>query len=143
MIDDYFKEYVEDVNGDGEVNVQVINCSVSNESGDVQYRNAQLQKLQAMIASEYKAMLFITDNESIEFFSNENFKGGIFEKEPLALGEDFYVKTESKDFGRLPEGLSISCRRINETTFQNNDTAIDSHKEAQRLIAQLEKLNSK
>lgn len=138
LIADYFEKYGKDINGDGEVNVQIVNCSISNKREDMSYRTAQLQKLQAMIASEHKAIIYITDKESIEFFSGEAFEENIFEKEPLPLGEEFYNLTESKDFGKLPEGLSVSCRKIKDTTFEKYDTAKNCHKEAMRILKLLE-----
>ena len=45
-VSDYFEQYATDLNGDGEVKVQVINCSVSGMNQNTQYRNVQLQKLQ-------------------------------------------------------------------------------------------------
>lgn len=139
LVEDYFEEYGEDINDDGEINIQVINCSVSNERGDVQYRNTQLQKLQALLAGEEKAMLFITDDESIEFFDNTNFEGGIFEEEPLPLSEEFYLKTTSEDFGRLPDGLKLSCRKVSKTTLEEKETAKNCYKEAMRILELLEK----
>ena len=36
---DYFEQFVTDLNGDGEVNIGLINCSVSADPKDIQYRN--------------------------------------------------------------------------------------------------------
>ena len=44
----YIAGYAEDVNGDGEINIQVVNCSFNGKSGDTQYRYTMMTKLQAM-----------------------------------------------------------------------------------------------
>ena len=61
---EYFESMTKDINDDGEINVQVVNCSVS-ENGNIQYKNSILQKLQAIIAADEKALLFITDSKLI------------------------------------------------------------------------------
>lgn len=139
LMADYFEKYGEDINGDGEVQVQVLNCSFSNEPGDIQYRNVQLQKLQAYIAGEYKAMLYITDEESIKYFDNIDDNESIFEGAPLELSEEFYKTTTIQELGRLPEGLTLSCRRIKDTRLEENDTAKATYAESLRLKNELSK----
>ncbi|MBQ7726523.1 MAG: hypothetical protein IJT66_05195, partial [Clostridia bacterium] len=56
----YFEDLAEDINGDGEVHVQVVNCSFEKESGNSQYGYTMMTKLQAMLAGDESAMLFIT-----------------------------------------------------------------------------------
>ena len=127
LIADYFEKYGTDVNKDGEINVQVLNCSFFDDSTDVRYRNTQLQKLQAFFAGEYKAMLYITDEESIKFFDNIAEGKNIFEGDPVKLSEEFYRLTQDEDFGSLPEGLQISCRKISGTVLEDNETALTTH----------------
>lgn len=135
QIAEYFEEFAEDLDGNGEVNVQVINCSMSDSSYDVQYRNTMLTKLQSLIAADEKALLFITDKKSIKYFDNiASESGGLFEEEPLLLGEDFYKATESKDFGALPEGLQISERRVSDTVLESKKEVKKYHKEATRIM---------
>ena len=135
----YFENMGEDINGDGEVKVQILNCSYANESGEVQYRNTQLQKLQAFMAGEHKAMLYITDEESIKFFDNIGKGEQVFDSEPLKLSKDFYNSTTTVEFGKLPDGLQISCRRISDTVMADNDTAKVTYKEASRIMEELKK----
>lgn len=141
LIADYFEKYGEDINGDGKVQVQVLNCSFPNEPSDIQYRNVQLQKLQAYIAGEYKAMLYITDEESIKYFDNIDDNESIFEGAPLELSEEFYKNTTLPEFGELPKGLTLSCRRIKDTILKDNDTAKATYTESLRLINELSENN--
>ncbi len=137
-IGDYLENIAEDINGDGEININVINCSVPDGNHKSQYNKSMLMKLQAMITAEPKAMLYITDNESIEYFEADALKN-FFGSEQLVLGDDFYEKTKTETFGQLPKGLQIACRRVSGTTLEKNKTANQIHSSAMRILEKLEK----
>ena len=136
-IADYLQKYAEDTNGDGEINVQVVNISFSNATGDSQYRYTMLSKLQTMLSGDESAMLYITDSETYEYINSLTESGAFLEGEPLKFSEEFYTATESEQFGRLPEGLQISCRRISETTMQNKKQAAKAYESAKKLLEKL------
>lgn len=136
-IADYFEQYATDINGDGEVNVQIINCSFSNDKQNIQYRNVQLQKMQSLMVADEKAMLYITDIDSIGYFDKLSETGGFFVNDPVLLGENFYKATKTEDFGELPEGLQISCRRISNTTLKDDGKAKTSFEAAQKILEQI------
>ena len=136
LIGEYFEDIAKDVNGDGEVIVQVINCSFSNNN-NIQYRNSILSKLQAIIAADEKALLFITDNKSIEYFNNLNADGGVFDGEPIPLGEEFYKGTESKDYGPLTAKLSISIRRVSDTLLVKKEDIGKYFDESKRILNEI------
>ncbi len=133
LVEDYFEEYAPDMNGDGEVLVQVVNCSFSNANNNLQYKNSMLMKMQSIIAAEYDTMLFITDEESIEYFDGLLKDVNMFENEPQALGKDFYQKTVWNG-NNLPEGLGISCRRINDTLLEKYKDAKKYHGESMKIL---------
>lgn len=134
-VSEYFEKIAKDVDGNGEVNVQTVNCSVSKSSSDLQYRNTMLTKLQSLIAADEKALLFITDEDSIEYFDNiASESGGLFEGEPFVFGEEFYKETTSENFGSLPEGLQISCRRVNDTVLEKKGDIAKYYQEANRIL---------
>ncbi len=137
-IADYLADYAEDINGDGEINVQVINVSFSKTSGDTQYRHTMMTKLQALIATDENAILYITDSETYEYLQGIA-EDGLFDGEPLEFGNGFYSATESEQFGKLPEGLQISCRRISETTMENQKGAAKAYESANKLLEKLKK----
>lgn len=130
---DYFESNSKDLNGDGEVNISVINCSLSTNKYDVQFDQAKLTKLQALIASEPKAVLFITDKESMEFFSTDTFKN-FFKNEPLPLNDKFYRACRQSG---LPQGLQISSREISNTLLEKDKVAHKVYKEAQNILEKL------
>lgn len=117
---DYFKQYATDINGNGKVDVLLINCSIDPNGSDEQYRNNILTKLQALIVGNPKAMLFITDSESIKYFDNISSDVSLFDSEPYVLSDKFYEKTKSEQYGELPRGLQISCRHLADTALENN-----------------------
>lgn len=137
-IADYLADYTEDINGDGEINVQVVNVSFSDKSGDSQYKYTMLTKLQAMIAGDENAILYITDSESYKYLDGLS-EDGLFDGEPLKLGDDFYSATEIKELGKLPEGLQISCRRISDTVLEGKKGAAEAYENAVKLIEKLKK----
>lgn len=136
-IADYFEKYAEDTNGDGAINVQVINVSFSNKSSDSQYRFTMMSKLQAMLAGDENAILYITDSESYKYLNEISGSGALLEGEPFKLGDDFYTETESEQLGKLPEGLQISCRRITETTMESKKDAAKAYDSAKKLLEKL------
>ncbi len=136
-IADYFKKYSEDTNGDGQINVQIVNISFSNTTGDLQYRYTMLSKLQAMLTGDENAMLYITDSETYEYINGLSQSGALLEGEPLKFGEEFYTATESEQFGKLPEGLQISCRRISGTTMENKKDAAKAYESSKKLLEKL------
>lgn len=137
-IADYLTAYAEDINGDGEINVQVVNVSFSDKSGDSQYKYTMLTKLQAMIAGDENAILYITDSESYKYLDGLT-ENGLFDGEPIKLGDKFYSATESEQLGKLPEGLQISCRRISDTVLEGKKGAAEAYENALKLIEKLKK----
>lgn len=135
---EYFEKLSPDVNGDGEVNISVVNCSMSTTSPDTQYRNTIYTKLQALLVADEKAMLFITDKDSVKYFDNISKDADLFEK-TVALGEDFYKSTETEEYGSLPEGLNISCRVLSETVMADKDNSDKTHSASMEILEKLEK----
>ena len=140
-IAEYIEKYASDINGDGAVNVQVINCSFTDNSGNVQYKNTMLTKLQSLIAGDQNALLYITDEKSYKYLSGISDGEGIFEGEPLKFGEDFYSFTKTDNFGNLPEGLGISCRRVSDTVLENKKNVDKVYEESLSIIEKISNLN--
>lgn len=130
----YIAGYAEDVNGDGEINIQVVNCSFNGKSGDTQYRYTMMTKLQAMIAGDQNAMLFITDEDSYKYLADLSNGDGLFDGEPFMLGEEFYKATETDSYGKLPEGLRIACRRVSDTVLESKKGSFDAHTNAEKTL---------
>lgn len=139
-IAEFIKTYADDVNGDGEVNVQLINCSISNKSSAVQYNNAIYSKLTSMIVADKDILLFITDKESINYFNDLGSEsGGVFEDEPYDFTQKFYDEFYKKYSESLPEGLQISCRKVKGTALEGEDIAEEAFLYAEKLFNNFKK----
>ncbi len=122
-IEEYIEQYSEDIDGDGKVSVQVVDCSFTDTNANLQLSQAAMAKVQAMIAAEPKAVLYICDDKGFNDL-NAIVSDGFFDAEALLLDEDFYKACEGeKDFEKLPEGLKISYRRISGTLMEKDKTA--------------------
>ncbi len=133
----YFEKYTTDIDENGEVNVQVINCSVSADNHDAG-RNAVFSKVQAVLIAEPETVLYMVDDKSIEYFKNA-FDMELFIEEPIALGEDFYKNMDEKL--PLPEGLKLGIRVIDNTVFENNEKAIKAFEESKVVYEKVKKQN--
>lgn len=142
------EKYAEDFDGNGEVNIQIVDCSFS-ESEFYDQQNAKRTKLTAIIASESRAMLFMTDSKSYGYLDSL-FKGDFFvdsslpenDGKSLPLGEAFYqaVNSNSEKGVILPEGLQISRRIADEnTTVGKKNDAQQYAKAADNLLSAMAK----
>lgn len=135
ILADYIESFANDTNEDGEVNIQIINCSFSNSNAAAQYRNTMLTKLSTIIAADRDTVLFITDEESISFFDKFNTEaGGIFESEPYKLSTSFYENFEKKFSQQLTSDLQISLRKTNGTVLEDDDIALKAYSDAEKLL---------
>lgn len=137
-MEEYFEKYVSDVNGDGEVNVQIISCGVTDDKKDAS-KNSILQRVQSVVAAEPATVLYVVDEKAIEYFENA-FDESIFYEKPQKLGKDFYAATKVSDLS-LPEGLMLGIRRIKGTEFENEEEAKAAFKQGQEVIEKLKKQN--
>lgn len=135
----YFEKYCEDINGDGEVNVKVINCSYSEDSDTQSYRKNKITRLQQVIASEKNAMLYITDSESVEYFETLDDGKPFLEEKTVKLDDEFYKTSglaDSSYFGSERD-LSVSCRRIDGTMIDKSDETKNYYKHANMILDKL------
>ncbi len=135
--EEYFEKYATDIDQNGEVNVGIINCSVSDDNRDAG-RNTMFSKVQAVLVAEPEVVLYMVDDKSIEYFKNA-IELELFTEEPVAMTEDFYKSMDEKL--PLPEGLKLGLRVIDNTVFENNQTAINSFKESKIVYEKVKKQN--
>lgn len=140
-IRDYLEPLCEDVNGDGDVHLQIINCSYSKEDGNSQYQLTMATRLQATLAADADALLFLTDREAYDYLGQLG-SGGLFEGEPLPMGEDFYKTCNQGDeVFPLPEGLQISCRSVSGMAIERDPEVETFYKAAKKLLKAVEQKN--
>ena len=129
---EYLKPFCKDIDGNGEINLNVVNCSIEESQGNTEHNYTARTKASTLIASEPSALLFITDAEAYEYLSGLSNDIDLFEGEPIKFQEDFYEFCEVADnLFTTPEGAQISCRTIEGTTIakdKNIDTYYDQAK---------------
>lgn len=122
-IEEYLEQFSEDIDGDGKVSIEVVNCSFADTQSNSTTNQAAVAKVQSMIAAEPKAVLYIVDKKAVNTLNSLNEKG-FFDAEPLELDEEFYLFCEGEsEFEKLPDGLKIGYRRINGTLMEDDKTA--------------------
>lgn len=133
LMGDYLSQYCEDINGDGEVKINVINCSYTEGSTDTQYIYSCNTKLQAILSTDSSALLYITDKASYEYLSSIS-ETSLFEGEPLVLDEKFYEFCNGEDLFELPEGLQISCRLTDGTVIASDKKISSYYEQSQNIL---------
>lgn len=136
---EYLKPYCKDINGDGEVNVNVINCSID-EGINTQYTYTNRSKMQSLLAAEASALLFITDDSSYKYLMGLSDDVALFEGEPFKFQADFYEYCiDESGFYETPEGLQISCRTIKDTAIEKDKNVEKHYDQAYGVISQLKR----
>lgn len=135
-IEKYLSGYAEDINGDGEINVNVINCSFEQNGGSVEHRNTMMTKLQALISGDENAILFITDEDAAKYLE-ETITKDFFEGETVEFGQEFYDAIKMEELTKQQEGLRISCRRVEDTVIEKKKGVKKQYEAAQKLLAVL------
>lgn len=125
------KEYTDDTNKDGEINVMVVNCSCDKNSD----YNIQLQKMQALIAADDEAMLFIVDEDSLEYFKKiRSDNKSFFSDKTAVLPDEFFKET----YYTPEKVLTLYARDISQTNIEN-DKSNKFLKTAENIIKNLNK----
>lgn len=137
-IEDYFKTFATDANGDGEVKVQVKNCSVTDSNKDAS-RTLTFSKIQSIMAAEHSVVLYIVDQKAIKYF-DDALDYSIFVEEPTSLGEEFYKATAVEDVN-LPDDLKIGLRIIDGTQFEGVDEAESAFAAGKQVLEKIKKQN--
>ena len=134
---DYFIQFCPDLNGDGEVNVNVINCSTNpDDKGEYSYTNRE--KALYLLSNDASALLFITDDSSYQYLMSRSDNITVFEGEPLELPSDFYEKcVDPSGFFDTPKDLQISCRTIKGSSIEKNKNVDTYYKQAQAILTEL------
>ncbi|MBQ8267439.1 MAG: hypothetical protein IJZ21_03550 [Clostridia bacterium] len=134
-IGEYLKPYCKDINSDGEINLNVINCSIEESQGNTEHSYTARTKASTLIASEASALLFITDDESYKYLSSLSEEIDLFEGEPIEFREDFYEFCKDAElFYPTPDGLQISCRTIEGTVIANDKNINTYYDQAKTIL---------
>lgn len=144
--------YCKDLNGDGEVNLSIIDCSFNSKTSSYQVVMAKKQKLQSVLMNEQETMLIISDKSCYEWINKLN-KKGFMEDLNLSDEDGRYFKIDNTSpiinaknncHSSLtwPEDLRISRRRLKDTLFENKEKAQKAALVADEYIQEFIKQNS-
>lgn len=133
LIAKYFESKCEDVNGDGEIHVQVYNCSYSSDVNS-QTAMANNTKIQTILVGEHHALLFITDDTTFERLESAESLNNLFD-DTVLLGDNFYGSCDAEDFFPLPQNLKLSLRNISRSAMKNDKTAKATYKAAEKIMS--------
>ena len=132
---EYLKPYCKDINGDGEVNINVINCSIEESQGNTEHSYTTRSKVTTLIASEASALLFITDDNSYKYLSGLSKDIEFFEDEPIRFEDDFYEYCiDDGGFYDTQKGLQISCRTVDGTAISSDKNIDTYYEQAQNIL---------
>lgn len=147
--------YGEDVNGDGEVNLLLVDCTLDGNTSDYQTLLAKQQKLMALLMTDTEAMLFLTDDKCLEWIDSLNERSHFIAETglPHNNGRGFLISdthiiqnpkaTVNAEKGlRWPNDLSICRRKIKDTVFEGKDGIDKAVADADAFIGRIIKQNS-
>lgn len=149
-------QYGEDLNGDGEVNLLLVDCTLDNNTSDYQTLVAKQQKLQALLMTDTEVMLFLTDTKCLEWINSLNEKSHFIADTGLPDndGKGFNLSnthiiqnpkaTVDVEKGlRWPDDLSICRRKVKGTVFEGKAGIEQATAAADAFIERIIKSNSK
>ena len=91
-------------------------------------------KVQALLAADKQALLFITDDESFEFLNGVDKENPLFVGEGVLLPEYIYEEVKEKTSYDLPEGLKLCYRRVSDTTLEKEKNVKKYFEQAKAII---------
>ncbi len=131
-LSDLAEQYVTDLNGDGKVKVEIVNCSFNDGGMDLQYAYTMRQKVTCVL-SEPTSLLFVFDQKGYDdYLANLNTNNALFEQQPVLLGKTFYTANET-----LPDGLLIACRNINASKLKKEKGIEKYYAASQKVLKAL------
>lgn len=137
LLTEYMTQFFSDLNGDGEIILQISDCSYTTEGTyDMNYTNTLATKLNATIASGVEAQLYILDNEYLEQLNGfaKDYGGFIIESAPMPSAIAELTDSEGNKF---PEGLIIGRRVLAGTAMENNSTAVNASENAKAVLEKI------
>lgn len=132
-MENYFKTFCKDYNGDGEVVVTIMNCSFETGQSSAEYQQIMQQKLSSIVVTDKEAMLFVTSDTGYEYLQGI-VDTPFLKEEGKELSQDFYGSINLFEGIKMPDDLKIYCREIEGTLIENDKTAKESVTRAEEFL---------
>lgn len=146
--------YGEDQNGDGEVNILLIDCTIDENQSTHDVFTAKRQKLQAVLMNNTNVMMIISDADCFEWINELSDKGFIADTglpdgdgkcyllDETSIMENAKKACDPNGKYEWPKGTNISRRIIDGTLFEGRDGVEESKKAADAFIDKIIKQTS-
>lgn len=117
-LSEYMSQYFTDINGDGEVKVQIIDCSYTTDGTfDSEYTNTLATKLNSVLSGDGAVQLFIVDKKNYEHLNSVFDSVDEFFVDSAPMPDDLYTFFADKDL-ELPKELFIGRRIVDGTLIE-------------------------
>ena len=139
----YFEKYAEDLDGNGEVNVKIVDCSFNSELRDMNYRHASLSKVQSVIMAEESTVVFLIDESAKEHFEKA-LDYSLFEGDLIKMSPEFYKETSKKTpegVLSFPDNLMLGLRIIDGTALEKSEEAREAFLAGEKLYNKIKEQN--
>ncbi len=155
-ITEELEQYGEDLNGDGSVEILLIDCTIDGQNSDFQSLQAKQERLMTQLMHNVDAMLFLTDTKALNWIDTLNDKTQFIADTGLPHndGRGFLIsdthiiekpkaKADYEQNLRWPKDLYICRRKVEGTAFEGKDSVEENKKAADLFIQQIIKENTK
>lgn len=138
--------YGRDINGDGSVNVSVVDCTYNIKETTYEMMMAKKQKLQSILTSEAGVLLIISDEGNYDWI-NSITSGGFMENVGLPQGDGKYFTLEGTKFlNSVKEECGKNCSWPNDLRISRRivkGTLIEKDKNIKELAQNSDELLNK
>lgn len=131
-IEKYFENYFDDINGDGQVKIQITNCSYDGENQYSEMSKTANQKFQTAITAEKSAFIFILNDGTKQKL--KDIGKDFFEEENVILGKSFYDDVDKLEGFKLPENLSLLIKNVSKSKLEKDKDLKEYYKQAKKIL---------
>lgn len=133
---DYLEEYYEDINGNGETELAVVDCSFVSGIDTAQYANTMMTKIQSVLVGEKDAMLFLLDEDSLKHLNSISKNVELFAKDGIVEFSDHFYDALGDETKTTESRKRYLClRSIDGTTLEGEAEA--NYKAAKKALEKI------
>lgn len=133
---DYLEGYYEDINGNGKIELSVVDCSFVSGLDTAQYANTMMTKIQALLVGEKDAMLFLLDEDSLKHLNSISKNVELFAEDGIVELSDQFYDVLGDETKTAQNGKRYLClRSIDGTTLEGE--AEENYKAAKKALERI------
>ncbi len=135
-IGNYLEGFYPDINENGKVDVQAVDCSFDPDKSTPDHTNTMLSKIQAMLVAETDTLLYLLDGKTMAYLNTISDDLELFEaKNTVELGHSFYEATGIKQ--EEDEKLYLCLRTVGGTVLEKNKKVKPQLAAAEKVLEQV------